>query len=90
MLLALAVLVVVSMVDVSPAFAHDRDKDCWDEDEHSWVCERDRDYDTFRDHEADDVEVCFVPIVVPYGFWNFDWFWGWFWVDWGSYWHCLD
>ena len=96
MLLALSVLVVVSMAAVSPAFAHDWDKDCWDEDEHSWVCERDRDhdkdrdYDTFRDYEEDDVEVCFVPILVPYGFWNFDWFWGWFWVDLGSYWHCLD
>lgn len=88
MLLALTVLVVLSMVAVSPALAHDRD--CWDEDEHHWVCERDRDHDKFRYHEDDETEVCFVPVLVPWGFWNFDWFWGWFWVDWGSYWDCLD
>ena len=50
MLLALSVLVVVSMAAVSPAFAHDRGKDCWDKDEHSWVCERDRDHDKDRDY----------------------------------------
>jgi hypothetical protein len=90
MLLALTVLVVLSMVAISPALAHDRDRDCWDEDEHHWVCERDRDHDKVRYYEDDEVEVCFVPVLVPWGFWNFDWFWGWFWVDWGSYWDCLD
>jgi hypothetical protein len=86
MLLALSVLMVVSMA-VTPTFAHDRDNDCWDEDWHFWACNGDR-HD--GDRHDNDVEVCFVPVFVPFGFWDFDWFWGWFWVDWGSHWGCSD
>ena len=68
MLLAVSVLTVMSIVVVSPALAHDRDGDCWDEDEFFW----------HRDC-GDDVEVVFVPVF--FGFWNFDPFWGWFWDD---------
>jgi hypothetical protein len=90
-LLALSVLMVVSMA-VSPAFANDRDRDCWDEDWHFWACDRDR-HDGDRhdgDRHDNDVEFCFIPVFVPFGFWDFDSFWGWFWVDWGSHWVCSD
>jgi len=80
MLLAVAILIVASMA-VSPALAHDRDRDCWDEDWHFWVCDKDR-----HDFEED----FFVPFFVPLGFWNFDPFWGWFWVQCGFDWDCLD
>ena len=79
MLLALSVLMVVSMT-VSPALAHDRDRDCWDEDWHFWACDR-------GDRHHNDEEVCFVFIFVPFGFWNLDWFGNWFWEDW-SYYEC--
>jgi hypothetical protein len=85
-LLALSVLMVVSTA-VSPAFANDRDRDCWDEDWHFWACDRDR-HD--GDRHDNDVEFCFIPVFVPFGFWDFDSFWGWFWVDWGSHWVCSD
>ncbi len=86
MLLALSVLVVVSMAAVSPALAHDRDEDCWDEDKHEWVCHRDDD-----DKDDADVQVCLVPVFIPVGFWDFDfWNWVWFWVDLGSFSDCLD
>jgi len=87
MLLALSVLMVVSMA-VPPAFAHDRDGDCWDEDWAFWSCDRDRDrdrHDGNRHHN--DADVCFVYVFVPFGFWNLDWFGNWFWEDW-SYWAC--
>lgn len=64
MLLAVSILIVMS-VAASPALAHDRDKDCWDEDEFFW-----------HNDCGDEVEVVFVPIFV--GFWNFDPSWGWF------------
>ncbi len=83
MLLALSVLMVVSMA-VPPAFAHDRDGDCWDEDDHFWSCDRDR-HDRDRNNNDD---VCFVFVFVPFGFWNLDWFGNWFWEDWGSHWEC--
>ncbi len=91
MLAAVSVLIVMSMA-VSPALATDRDRDCWDEDSHFWVCDGNRhDGDRHdRDRHHNDVEVCFVPVLVPFGFWEFDWFWGWYWIDWGSYWRCLD
>ena len=54
MLLDLSVLVVVSMAAVSAAFAHDRGKDCWVKDEHSWVCERDHDKD--RDYDPGTIQ----------------------------------
>lgn len=66
-LLAMSVLMVVSMA-ISPAFAHDRDRDCWDEDGFFW-----------RNDCGNETEVVFVPIF--FGFWNFDPFWGWFWDD---------
>ena len=75
-LLAVSILMVVSMA-ASPALAHDRDRDCWDEDWAFWVCDRDRN-DKDR-HDFDDVEVVFVPVF--FSFWNFDPFWGWFWDD---------
>ena len=85
MLLALSVLMVLSMA-VPPAFAHDRDGDCWDEDGHFWSCDRDRDrHDRDRNNNDD---VCFVVVFVPFGFWNLDWFGNWFWEDWGSHWEC--
>ena len=88
MLLALSVLMVVSMT-VPPAFAHDRDGDCWDEDGHFWSCDRDRDrHDRDRNNNDD---VCFVFVFVPFGFWDFDfWNWVWFWRDLGSDWECSD
>ena len=73
-LLAVTILTVMSMT-VSPAFAHDRDRDCWDEDWHFWACDRDNN-DNNR-HDFDDANVVFVPVF--FGFWNFDPFWGWFW-----------
>jgi hypothetical protein len=76
-LLAAAILIVASMA-VSPALAHDRDRDCWDEDWSFWVCDKDR-------HDFDK-DVFFVP----FGFWNFDPFWGWFWIQCGFDWDCLD
>jgi hypothetical protein len=85
MLLAVSILTVVSMA-VSPALAHDRDRDCWDEDWSFWVCDRDR-HDR---HDFDDAEICFVPVFIPIGFWDFDDFWGWFWIHWGFDWVCLD
>src|SRR3712207_8218293 len=69
MLLALSVLMVVSMA-VSPAFAHDRDGDCWDEDDHFWSCDRDR-HDGKRHHDGNrhrnNADVCFVYVFVPFG-----------------------
>jgi hypothetical protein len=83
MLLALSVLMVVS-ITVSPALAHDRDMDCWDEDWSFWACDRgDR-----HDRNDNDEDVCFVFVFVPFGFWNLDWFGNWFWEDWGSHWEC--
>jgi hypothetical protein len=67
MLLAVSILIVMSMA-VSPALAHDWDRDCWDEDDFFW-----------RNDCNDEVEVVFVPVFV--GFWNFDPSWGWFWDD---------
>ena len=84
MLLALSVLMVVSMA-VSPALAHDRDRDCWDEDWHFWACDRGDRHDGNR--HRNDADVCFVYVFVPFGFWNLDWFGNWFWEDW-SYWDC--
>ena len=72
-LLVIFILTVMSMA-VSPALAHDRDRDCWDEDWAFWVCDRD---------DFDDVQIIFVPVV----FWAFDPFWGWFWdVDHCPFW----
>jgi hypothetical protein len=93
MLLALSVLMVVSMA-VSPAFAHDRDGDCWDEDSHFWSCNRDRN-DGNRHHDGNrfhnDADDCVVFVFVPFGFWDFDfWNWVWFWRDLGSDWKCSD
>ena len=89
-LLALSVLMMVSMA-VPPAFAHDRDGDCWDEDDHFWSCDRDRN-DGKRHHDGNrhriNAEVCFVYVFVPFGFWNLDWFGNWFWHDLGSRWEC--
>jgi hypothetical protein len=86
MLLALSVLMVVSMA-VPPAFAHDRDGDCWDEDGKFWSCDRNR-HD--RDRNDND-DVCVAVVFVPIGFWNFDfWNWFWFWQDLGSHWECSD
>ncbi len=67
LLLVVSILLVVSMA-VSPALAHDRDRDCWDEDDFFW-----------RHDCDDDVEVVFVPFF--FGFWNFHPDWGWFWAD---------
>ena len=67
MLLAVSILMVVSMA-ASPALAHDRDKDCWDEDHFFW-----------RNDCNDDVEVVYYPVFI--GFWNFHPYWGWFWDD---------
>jgi hypothetical protein len=49
--------------------------DGWNDCDFDWddVCD-----DHWNDCE-DEVEVVFVP--VPVGFWSFDPFWGWFWVD---------
>ena len=68
LLLVVSILMVVSMA-VSPALAHDRDGDCWDEDDFFWR----------HDCDDDEVEVVYVPVF--FGFWNFDPFWGWFWDD---------
>ena len=65
MLLAVSILMVVSMA-VSPALAHDRDGDCWDEDDSFW-----------RNDCDDKVAVVYYPVFI--GFWNFHWYWGWFW-----------
>ena len=54
MLLAVSILMVVSMA-AFPALAHDRDRDCWDEDDFFW-----------RNNCNDEVEVVYV---VDYGFW---------------------
>ncbi len=87
MLLALSVLMVVSMA-APPAFAHDRDGDCWDEDWAFWSCDRDRDRDRHDgNRHRNDADVCFVYVFVPFGFWNLDWFGNWFWEDW-SHWEC--
>jgi hypothetical protein len=89
MLLALSVLMVVSMA-VSPALAHDRDRDCWDEDGHFWTCDRGDRHD-WGDRNKNDEDVCVVFVFVPFGFWDFD-FWNWvfFWRDLGSHWECSD
>jgi hypothetical protein len=89
MLLALSVLMVVSMA-VSPAFAHDRDGDCWDEDDHFWSCDRDRHDGNRHDgnRHRNNADVCFVYVFVPFGFWNLDWFGNWFWQDLGSRYEC--
>jgi hypothetical protein len=88
LLLAMSVLIVVSMA-VSPALAHDRDRDCWDEDWAFWVCDNNR-HD--RDRHDAEAAVFFVPVFVPIGFWNWDpfwgWFWDWFWVQCHSDWNC--
>jgi hypothetical protein len=89
MLLALSVLTVVSMA-ISPALAHDRDGDCWDEDWSFWVCDKDR-HDKDR-HDNGRNDVFFVPFFVQKGFWDWDpfwgWFWIWFWVECGGDWDC--
>jgi hypothetical protein len=89
MLLALSVLMVVSMA-VSPAFAHDRDGDCWDDDDHFWSCDRDRHDGNRHDgnRHRNNADVCFVYVFVPFGFWNLDWFGNWFWQDLGSRYEC--
>ena len=91
MLLALSVLMVVSMA-VSPALAHDRDRDGCDEDR--WACDRGNRHDGKGHHgnrHPNDAEVCFVYVFVPFGFWDFDfWNWVWFWQDLGSHWECSD
>ncbi len=67
LLLVVSILMVVSMA-VSPALAHDRDGDCWDEDDFFWR------------HDCDEeVAVVYYPYPVFIGFWNFHWYWGWFW-----------
>ena len=75
MLLAVSILMVAAMA-ASPALAHDRDRDCWDEDDFFW-----------RNDCDDNVEVVYVPVF--FGFWNFHPYWGWFWddscgYDWGG------
>jgi hypothetical protein len=89
MLLVLSVLMVVSMA-VSPALAHDRDRDCWDEDGPFWTCDRGDRHD-WGDRNKNDEDVCVVFVFVPFGFWDFD-FWNWvfFWRDLGSHWECSD
>ncbi len=77
-LLVVSLLVALTLA-ASPALAHDRDRDCWDEDEFFWVCGR-------GDLDLDDADFFFVPVFVPVGFWDFDPFWGWFWVDCGYDW----
>ena len=76
MLLAVSILMVASMA-ASPALAHDRDRDCWDEDDFFWR----------NDCDDNNVEVVYVPVF--FGFWNFHPYWGWFWddgcgFDWGG------
>ena len=75
-ILAMAMTIAMTLA-ASPASAAEEWNDGWDNQHwnNDWddVCD-----DGWNDCE-DEVEVVFVP--VPVGFWSFDPFWGWFWVD---------
>jgi hypothetical protein len=85
MLLAVSILVVVSMA-VSPALAHDRDGDGWDEDFGFWIfvpvfVTFDADFDGIDD--SSDCDFVFCDDFHEKDFFdNCEWEWSWVFEEW--------